>query len=84
MGLLKEPTGEPSTMKTITTVATIGLDIAKNSFSVHGFDDAGITVPELRCQWIQLPHRGTEAMLDSGFRRNDGFGGVWRSGLGRA
>jgi transposase len=44
MGLLKEPTGEPSTMKTITTVATIGLDIAKNSFSVHGFDDAGHTV----------------------------------------
>ena len=31
-------------MKTITTVATIGLDIAKNSFSVHGFDDAGHTV----------------------------------------
>jgi transposase len=44
MGLLNEPTGEPSTMKTITRVSTLGLDIAKNSFAVHGFDDDGHSV----------------------------------------
>jgi transposase len=26
------------------TIATIGLDIAKNSFAVHGFDAGGVTV----------------------------------------
>ena len=31
-------------MDKIITIATVGLDIAKNSFSVHGFDDAGHTV----------------------------------------
>ena len=25
-------------------ISTIGLDIAKNSFSVHGFDAVGVTV----------------------------------------
>ena len=25
-------------------ISTIGLDIAKNSFSVHGFDAGGVTV----------------------------------------
>ena len=28
----------------MTTITTIGLDIAKNSFAVHGFDAEGITV----------------------------------------
>jgi transposase len=36
-----DPTEEPSTMKMI---STIGLDIAKNSFSVHGFNAEGVTV----------------------------------------
>jgi transposase len=44
MGLLKEPAGEPSIMNTITTIRTIGLDIAKNSFSIHGYDEAGVSV----------------------------------------
>jgi transposase len=35
------PTEEPSTRREITT---IGLDIAKNSFAVHGFDAEGKTV----------------------------------------
>jgi transposase len=26
------------------TITTIGLDIAKNSFAVHGFDAGGVTV----------------------------------------
>jgi transposase len=38
---LNDPTKEPSTMSMITT---IGLDIAKNSFAVHGFDVEGVTV----------------------------------------
>jgi transposase len=38
---LKDPTEEPSTMSKI---STIGLDIAKNSFSVHGFNAEGMTV----------------------------------------
>jgi hypothetical protein len=45
--VVKQPTREPSTMTksaTETTIHTIGLDIAKNSFSLHGFDEAGITV----------------------------------------
>jgi hypothetical protein len=45
--LLKQPTKEPPTMKKITTqitIHTVGLDIAKNSFSPHGFDEAGNTV----------------------------------------
>ena len=41
---MKEPTGEPSTIETITTIKTIGLDIAKTSFAVHGFDDEGHSV----------------------------------------
>jgi transposase len=36
-----DPTEEPSTM---TQISTIGLDIAKNSFAVHGFDAEGKTV----------------------------------------
>jgi len=31
-------------MKTITRVSALGLDIAKNSFAVHGFDDEGHSV----------------------------------------
>src|SRR6266481_4877827 len=38
---LKDPAEEPSTM---TKITTIGLDIAKNSFAVHGFDLEGKTV----------------------------------------
>ena len=41
MVLFNDPTREPSTMNMI---STIGLDIAKNSFSVHGFDAGGVTV----------------------------------------
>jgi transposase len=41
MGPLNDPLKEPSTM---TTVSIIGLDIAKFSFSVHGYDGAGRTV----------------------------------------
>ena len=33
-------------MDKIITIATVGLDIAKNSFSVHGFDTGGHTVLE--------------------------------------
>ena len=29
---------------TETAIHTIGLDIAKNSFSIHGFDAGGVTV----------------------------------------
>jgi transposase len=38
---LKDPAEEPSTM---TKITTMGLDIAKSSFAVHGFDAAGKTV----------------------------------------
>jgi transposase len=41
MGPLQEPSEEPSTM---TKITTIGLDIAKNSFAAHGFDECGKTV----------------------------------------
>jgi transposase len=40
MGPLQEPSEEPSTM---TKITTIGLDIAKNSFAAHGFDECGKT-----------------------------------------
>jgi transposase len=40
-GSVNDPAEEPSTMDKITT---IGLDIAKNSFAVHGFDAEGRTV----------------------------------------
>ena len=46
-GSVEQPNEEPSTMKkniTETSVRTIGIDIAKNSFSVHGFDAGGSTV----------------------------------------
>ena len=33
-------------MDKIIMIATVGLDIAKNSFSVHGFDTGGHTVLE--------------------------------------
>jgi transposase len=41
LGPFCDPTEEPSTM---TKLTTIGLDIAKNSFAVHGFDAEGKTV----------------------------------------
>jgi transposase len=41
MGPLFDPLKEPSTMMKI---STIGLDIAKSSFSAHGFDEHGHTV----------------------------------------
>src|SRR5438046_2716686 len=41
LGPLNDPAEEPSTM---TKITTIGLDIAKNSFAVHGFDSEGKTV----------------------------------------
>lgn len=40
MVLFSDPTKEPSTM---IMISTIGLDIAKNSFSGHGFDTSGVT-----------------------------------------
>ncbi len=32
------------TKTVMSKIATVGLDLAKNSFSVHGFDDAGSTI----------------------------------------
>jgi hypothetical protein len=48
--VVNSPTEVPSTMQKFIThntnnkIATVGLGLAKNSFSLHGFDDAGKTV----------------------------------------
>jgi hypothetical protein len=55
---------EPSTMTKIITpntnskIATVGLDLAKNSFSVHAFDEAGNTVltKDLKRRITVTPH----------------------------
>jgi transposase len=36
------------------TITTIGLDIAKNSFAVHGFDADGVTVLAKELKWGQV------------------------------
>jgi hypothetical protein len=51
MGPLIDPSEEPSTM---TQITTIGLDIAKTSFAVHGFDAAGETVLKKTLKRCQL------------------------------
>jgi hypothetical protein len=48
----RNPTGEPST---IDTISTIGLDIAKNSFALHGFDVGGVTVLVKELKLGQVP-----------------------------
>ena len=49
-------------MKTISRVSALGLDIAKNSFALHGFDDAGHSViaKELKQSWIPAFARMTD------------------------
>jgi transposase len=51
MGPLYDPLKEPSTM---TQISTIGLDIAKSSFSLHGFDAEGRTVLKKELRRHQL------------------------------
>jgi hypothetical protein len=36
------------TTTTNSNISTVGLDLAKNNFSLHGLDEAGVTVLELK------------------------------------